>query len=263
MVKYERITADLRRKIHAGELPVGERLPSQDQLALDYRVSLPTIRQALGVLEDEGMIDSVQGVGTYVRAPRRRVRRDPTRYQWEKDRARLSEAERGETGATEHDTGLGLDDLEFSAEYDTIPAGRDLAAAFGVPLGTKILHRSYRTDIRAEGAALYRSESYLVYDVAAANPDLLDDGKEPWPGGTIHQMATIGIEVDRIQDEITARPPTAAEAEEMSIGPGVAVLVLRKTLIDTTGRVVEVADVVMPGDRQVMAYCTQLERWES
>jgi len=97
--------------------------------------------------------------------------------------------------------------------------------------------------------------------MAAANPELLDANNEPWPGGTHHQLRTIGIEIDRIVDEITARPPQGDEIERLGIRHGVAVLVLRKTSIDTTGRVVEVSDVTMPGDRTVMVYETQLERW--
>jgi GntR family transcriptional regulator len=261
--KYERITADLRRKIRAHYLAPGEQMPSQTALAEQYRVSVPTIQQALGVLEAEGLIDSVQGIGTYIRAPRNRVRRETDRYQWEKDRARLPLEERSQTGAVEHDTGLGIDDLDFEAEYRNTDADKDLAAAFGVEVGTKLLHRIYRTRVRSEGTALSLIDSYLVYEVAAANPSLLSADHEPWPGGTQNQLYTIGIEIDRIIDAITARPPQADETELLGIGLGVAVLVLRKTSIDTGGRVVEVSDVVMPGDRTVMTYCTQLDRWES
>ena len=87
--KYERITDDLREQIINRELAPGTRLPSQTALAEEHRVSLPTVREALGVLEREGLIDSVQGIGTYVREARQRVRRETDRYQWEKNRARL------------------------------------------------------------------------------------------------------------------------------------------------------------------------------
>ncbi len=62
-------------------------------------------------------------------------------------------------------------------------------------------------------------------------------------------------------DEVSARPPQGDEAEQLGITAGVAVLVLRKTSIDTHGRVVEISDVIMPGDRTVMTYQTSLERW--
>jgi len=53
---YKRIEADLRRRIQAGEWPPGGRLPSQPELAAEYRVSLEPVRQALRRLEMAGLI---------------------------------------------------------------------------------------------------------------------------------------------------------------------------------------------------------------
>ena len=261
--KYDRIAADLRRKIQSGQLVPGSQMSAETALMADYNVSLLTMRRALDQLQAEGLIEKQQGKGTFVRRPRRRVRRTTDRYQWEKDRALLSEDERRRTGATEHDTGLTVHDLSFHAEFDTIPADADLADAFDVPAGTKLLRRVYRTRSNDEDAPFNLSRSHLLYDMAAQNPDLLDPDNEPWPGGTQHQLRTVGVEVDRIIDEVTARPPSPDEAETLRIEAGVSVIVLRKHLIDTNGRVVEVADVLMPGDRTRLVYTTNLSRWSA
>ncbi len=100
-----------------------------------------------------------------------------------------------------------------------------------------------------------------MYDLIATNPDLLDEGKEPWPGGTQHQLYTIGIELDRIEDEIRARPPMPEEAELLDIEPGVSVFVLTKVSVDTTSRVVEISEIVMPADRTELLYTMPLKRW--
>lgn len=261
MAKWERIAADWREKIHSGELQPGIKLPNEQALKAEYGVSLPVVRQALDTLEAEGLVDRLHGRGTFVRAPRQPVRRSPERYQWEKDRARLPESQRRRTGATERDTGLTMQDLEFSAEYRTVPASAELARTFGVPVGAKMLQRIYRTGSRRERVPLSLNTSYMVYDVAAENPALLDAHNEPWPGGTQHQLLTIGIELDRIVDEITARPPRPEEAEALSLPPGVSVLILRKISIDTNDCVVEVSNVVLPGDRTEFVYTTKLARW--
>jgi GntR family transcriptional regulator len=258
--KYDRIAADLRRKIRTGQLGPGEQLPVETALKDDYNVSLLTLRRALDVLEMEGLIEKRQGHGNFVRTPRRRMRCSTDRYQWEKDRALLPEAERRAPGV-ERDTGLTHEDLIFEAQFETIEADADLADAFDVPVGTPLLRRSYRHQSREEDAWLALGASYLVRDLVAANPDLLDPAKEPWPGGTPHQLYTIGIEIDRIIDEVTARPPSADEAEALGIEAGVALIVLRKTSIDTTGQVVEVADVLMAGDRTQLVYTTNLTRY--
>ena len=260
--QYERIADDLRARIRAKEYAPGERIPTEDALKTHYKVSAPTIRQAVGVLEAEGLVQRQHGRGSFVRKPRQRVQRTTERYQWEKDRVKLSEAERGTTGATEHDTGREMSALEFFASYDSMPANADLAAVFDVPEGTKLLHRVYRTGIKTEDAPLSLVDSYMVHDVAARNPDLLLADNEPWPGGTQHQLYTIGVELDHIREELTARPPTAYEAEQLELSAGTAVVALRKISVATTGDVVELSDVVLPGDRTVAVYTAQLVRWE-
>ncbi len=106
------------------------------------------------------------------------------------------------------------------------------------------------------------SRSWLVYDLVASNPDLLDPSNEPWPGGTQHQLSTVGIELDHIRDQITARPPLPHEAEILDIEPGVAVISMHKVSVDTKGRVVEIADAVFAGDRTELVYTTKLKRWK-
>jgi GntR family transcriptional regulator len=192
---------------------------------------------------------------------RRRLLRSPDRYQWEKDRALLPESERCRTGATEHDTGLVREDLDFDITYDATPAGAELAERFGVPEGTTLLHRRYLTRQAGEESTLSLVDSWLVYDMVAPNPDLLSAGKEPWPGGTQHQLSTLGIEVDRVTDEVITRFPEPGEAAALGIRREAPVLVLRKTSIDTGGRVVEVAEVVLPGDHTKLVSTTRLRPW--
>ncbi|MFE2599960.1 GntR family transcriptional regulator [Streptomyces sp. NPDC059396] len=258
---YERIADDLRQSIRAGELKPGDRLPSETKLAEEHRRSVPTIRDALRLLQDEGLIEKQHGRGNFVRKPRTRVLRTNLRHQWEKDRARETEEERQQTGATEHDTGLGVDDLVFYASYREIKASEEIAKALGVPEGTPLLERTYRTRYAAENAPFNLVTSYLVRSLVESNPDLLDETKEPWPGGTQNQLYTVGIEVGRIEELVSARPPTPEEAEELELPPGTSVLILRKTTFDINDRVVDVSDVTLPGDRTEMLFTTPLERW--
>ncbi|TJZ42888.1 UTRA domain-containing protein [Streptomyces piniterrae] len=193
--------------------------------------------------------------------PRTMALRSNLRHQWEKDRVRAPLEQRARTGATEHDTGLERDDLVLRAEQREIKADEDLAAGFGVPEGTALVERTYRTRYAAESAPFNLVTSYLVREMVAPNPDLLDAAKEPWPGGTQSQLSTVGIELDRIEERVTARPPTPEEAAELELPPGSAVLLLRKVSYDVQDRVVEISDVVLPGDRTEMLFTTPLERW--
>ncbi|WP_217197081.1 GntR family transcriptional regulator [Streptomyces buecherae] len=261
MAAYERIAGELRQRIRAGQLRPGEKLPAETNLADEYRKSVPTVRQALAVLQAEGLIEKRHGRGNFVRKPRKLVQRTNQRHQWEKDRVREDETERRATGATEHDTGLTVSDLVFSAEYHDAEADEDLAETFGIEVGTPLLERVYRTRYSEEDAPFNLAHSYLVRDMVAGNPDLLDASNEPWPGGSQNQLYTVGIELDRITERITARPPTVEEAEALGLSAGVSVIILRKVCVDTDGRVVEVADVTMPGDRTEILVTTPLARW--
>ena len=59
-----------RERILDGRLSVGTRLPTDDELADLYQISRDTVRQALALLANEGLIERVQGRGTFVIQPR-------------------------------------------------------------------------------------------------------------------------------------------------------------------------------------------------
>ena len=63
---YVQIADDLRRKIATGSLKAGEKLKSNGKLAEEYGVVPMTVRHALGILRDEGLVVSQQGRGTWI-----------------------------------------------------------------------------------------------------------------------------------------------------------------------------------------------------
>jgi GntR family transcriptional repressor for pyruvate dehydrogenase complex len=60
------IAEDLRGQIASGAIPHGARLPAERDLAERYRVSGPTVREALQGLSAMGLLDVRHGSGTYV-----------------------------------------------------------------------------------------------------------------------------------------------------------------------------------------------------
>nr|WP_055505518.1 GntR family transcriptional regulator [Nonomuraea pusilla] len=65
---HERVAADLRRRISAGELPVGSALPSESQLCEQWGASRGPVRQALATLRAEGLIGGGRGRPPVVRS---------------------------------------------------------------------------------------------------------------------------------------------------------------------------------------------------
>lgn len=63
---YDRVAKGVAAKIAEGEFAVGERLPSERELALAYGVSRPTVREAVFALELDGLVEVRKGVGVFV-----------------------------------------------------------------------------------------------------------------------------------------------------------------------------------------------------
>ncbi len=65
---YQQIAAQLSALIASGEFAVGQRLPSERELAVQLGVSRPSLREALIALELEGLVEVRVGAGIWVTA---------------------------------------------------------------------------------------------------------------------------------------------------------------------------------------------------
>jgi DNA-binding GntR family transcriptional regulator len=64
---YAQLVNILRRQIAAGMFRPGDRLPSEAQLCRRYGVSPMTVRRAINILADQGVVNTAQGRGTFVK----------------------------------------------------------------------------------------------------------------------------------------------------------------------------------------------------
>lgn len=65
---YERIAAAIRQALASGRYAVGDRLPSERDLAQRHGVSRPTVREAIIALEVDGLVEVRTNSGVYVAA---------------------------------------------------------------------------------------------------------------------------------------------------------------------------------------------------
>ncbi len=63
---YVRVADDIASRVTSGELAPGTRLRAERDLAEHYEVSYGTIRHAMKVLRERGLIRTVHGRGTYI-----------------------------------------------------------------------------------------------------------------------------------------------------------------------------------------------------
>lgn len=64
---YAQLATILRRQIAGGVYPPGEKIPSEPSISRQYGLSIMTVRQAIGVLTEQGLLERVRGSGTFVK----------------------------------------------------------------------------------------------------------------------------------------------------------------------------------------------------
>lgn len=62
----EQVTETIETQIIAGEYKIGDRLPTENNLAASFRVSRTVIREAMKVLKEKGWVETRPGRGTIV-----------------------------------------------------------------------------------------------------------------------------------------------------------------------------------------------------
>ena len=67
---YHQLRELLSEKIESGEWLPGRQLPSEPDLAREFGVSRATVRQAMQLLESQGLVERIQGKGTFVGRPK-------------------------------------------------------------------------------------------------------------------------------------------------------------------------------------------------
>lgn len=67
-MKFRMLATRLRQQIAEGEWSVGGRLPTEQDLARTHEVAINTVRRAINLLVDEGLVRRRQGSGTFVAA---------------------------------------------------------------------------------------------------------------------------------------------------------------------------------------------------
>tara|TARA_B110000879_G_scaffold36542_1_gene50608 strand:- start:6087 stop:6800 length:714 start_codon:yes stop_codon:yes gene_type:complete len=67
--RYAQIKTYIRNQVESGQWKVGERIPSENQLSLDFEVSRMTARRAVQELAEENLLLRAPGLGTFVAEP--------------------------------------------------------------------------------------------------------------------------------------------------------------------------------------------------
>lgn len=232
--KYLQIAAYIRDQIVRGDLKPGDEVPSERGLAETWNVARPTAARALESLRVQGLVESRQGSGTYVRNSNA-VPRARERY------------ERGRDLGTMYAPG---ESVEFVAT-ELIPGPDHVVDALQLSAGSRAIRRA-RLLRNAGGQPIELSTSWFAPELAEQAPRLLEP--ERLRGGTAKYLAEItGRKSAYARDQVTARLANAEECQLLDLSGPAAVLVYRLTVYDAKDAPIQLDDATYPPDRWVLS----------
>jgi GntR family transcriptional regulator len=238
--KYQRIAAGLREAIRTGVYGPGERLPGENELMAQHGVARMTVRQALGVLQNEGLAESRKGAGVFVRGFRPLRRRGVQRLaagQWM--------AGRSVWETDTEDRTLVVDQLEVTEGKASAPVG----GVLGIEPGTPVCVRSRRYVL--DGKPVMTAVSYLPADLVAGSAITRPD---TGPGGILARLAELGHTPARFREEIRCRMPDQDESRRLSLSPGTPVVLICRTASTADGTPVEYTEMILDSSSYLLEY---------
>lgn len=217
-IRYHQIADELRARVAAGEYAAGRLMPSESEMSAEFGVSRVTVRKALELLRDDGLVDARQGFGWFVAGET--VRQPLARLATIEDQMR--------------DSGMKPERriLEFAFER----APRDVARE----LGTAQTLRVKRVNL-ADGEPFAIVTVWCAADLAE-KLSRADVERSPF-------YELLDVPLRGATQTIGADAAAADEAALLEIPAGSPVLRCTRTTTDTQGRVVLVSRHVFPAHR--------------
>jgi len=233
---YREIAAELRSAIPALKDRGVTRLPTQEELAERYDVSITTVRRAIDVLEREGLIDRRRRSGTVIR------QRPHLQYRMGTDRYAKSLWKFEETPPFKFDrlkSDGSWDPADQTQQVNKVAADEEMAEAFSVDAGTVLWERARL--VTEDGRPTHTLTSYYLPEHVDGTP-LIDDTPGPSSkGGGFQVLALTGHEPQEITERISARMPTPDEREQLKLPEGEPVIVLQRLTFAAGDELVEFA----------------------
>jgi GntR family transcriptional regulator len=225
--QYLRIYRTLKRRIDAGELAAGARLPAQRALSREFGVTLMTLRQAIQLLERDGLVKTQHGLGTFVGSKR-------ASYELSHLRSFAQEM---------NAQGLALTTRVLSQGF-TLPSP-DVAARLEVDGDASVLMLERLRLVDDEPTVYQRSHLPQWLGVALRGIDLS-------LGSLYDSLSALGLELRRAHESIQPVVLNAHEARLLDTAEGAPAVLSRRTTFGDDGPILY-DEAFMPGDRLVIS----------
>jgi GntR family transcriptional regulator len=234
--KYQEIADRLRDQIDSGAFQPGERLPSEPDLVRQFDASRNTVRLALALLTNQGLVVTRQGLGTFVTEPARPFRALLSKVS-------VQPATQSASTVLPHVGGTAGEPETSRQVVEKAPASPSVAEKLEIAPGDLIVVRRRQGSIGA--VPWMMMASYFPLDVAEGTP--LEQAGEI-AHGSIRLLAEMGYPQVGFVDEIGARMPSAREFAFFGLSTGTPVLVVNRTAY-TQDRPIRLTRYIYRGDR--------------
>lgn len=239
----------LRDQITSGHYAPGDKLPSERALAAEHGSARNTAREAIGILQAEGLVDIQHGRGVFVRAKTPLIRMGASRYS---PRLRAATGLSPFRAEAERQGKQARVDVPSLSE---IAAPADVAERLHLEPGALVIERvnHYFTD----GEPVQTGVTYIPVTIAAGS--VLATDANTGRGSIYERFAELGHHITSVREEITARMPTHTETATLTVPAGVPVIELLHTGLNQDGQPFEVTRFVMRADRNALDYEITIE----
>ena len=220
---YYQLAQNMETAIRSGRLSSGSHLENEIELARQLKVSRPTVRRAIALLANRGLVIRRHGIGTLV-VPMQ-VRR-PVRLSSLYDD--LAEARQAPS------TRL--------LAYETVPAPAEVAGSLKLSRGARVLHFERLRLAAGQPIALMRNFLPLALEEIVTEEGLRTTG-------LYRLMRQSGLHLRLASQTIGARSAKPREAKLLKVPASSALLTMRRISYDDAGRPVEYGSHVYPAER--------------
>jgi GntR family transcriptional regulator len=240
--RYQQIANRLREQITAGVFGPGERLPSEPDLIEEYQASRNTVRLAIALLTNQGLVVTRQGLGTFVQQPTRPFTALLSRVNVS------SEGSHVDTSLPVVGAAAGQPETARSVVVETAGASQSVAASLDIKPGDLVVIRRSRRFLGEVPWLLVAS--FFPMDLARGTA--LEQARSI-EQGSIKLLADLGYPQQGFRDEIGARMPDAREFEFFGLTTGTPVIVVGRTAYGAS-RPIRLTRYVYRADRVRLAH---------
>ncbi len=232
---YIQISNRLRQNIETGQLKVGDRLPAEQRLAEQFSVNRHTLRQAIALLRQDGILRVERGRGTFVTTA-------PIRYPIGK-KVRYNQMLKAQGHSVRSEL---VRSLEIAAD-ESIAKG--LSIEVGAPVA--LLERVSFVDDSPISVGTGHFPLSLFPDLLSANS--IEQLKNM---GSISSWLSDRYSVDHIrkQTSVSARLVQPKDANHLALPLNQPILLAESINVDQHSRVIEYGIARFRGDRMELVF---------